>query len=128
MDRDREGLCLLASLLIGCFIHQDKGSLNPPKIHSDCMGVLFSFCILLCFGGELKGGGCVNQCWVSTQFGELDLLVLVVLVSKNQTWNRLLLTRMESHFQNWTRNQVPSSIYCVKPEPSISQFHRGLKL
>jgi len=81
MDRDREGSACLTPHWM--FHPSRQGLLKPPKIHSDCMGVPFFFYSAV-FWGRGEGRGCVNQCCVSTRFGELELLVLV-LVSKNQT-------------------------------------------
>jgi hypothetical protein len=81
MDRDREGS---ACLTPHWMFHPSRQGLLKHQRSIQIVWVFFFFFILLCFGGEVKEGVVLNQCWVSTQFGELELLVLV-LVSKNQT-------------------------------------------
>ncbi len=81
MDRDREGSACLTPHWMFHPSRQGRALLNP-KDPFRLYGCSFCFCFLQCFAGRGEGKGCVNQCWVSTRFGELELLVLV-LVSKN---------------------------------------------
>jgi hypothetical protein len=90
MDRDREGS---ACLTPHWMFHPSRQGLLKPQRSIQIVWVFFFFLYSAVFWGRGEGRGCVNQCWVSTRFGVLELLVLV-LVSKNQT-------RMESQFQNW---------------------------